>query len=285
VKNSRFIQAHGALLDLESPKIMGVLNATPDSFFSGNRSVQQKRQRELLDQMIQDGADIIDIGGMSSRPGAEIISSRDEVERISPIVDYCIEHYPQTWLSIDTIHGDTARVMLEKGVHLINDISGGQYDPGIVDIVSEYKVPYVCMHMKGVPKTMVHQNKYQDLIRELMLFFKERIQTLSSKGIKDIIIDPGFGFSKNIAQNYQLLHHLHKFKIFDFPLLVGVSRKSMIYKVLNTDPENALNGTTVIHTLALLQGAEILRVHDIKEAKETMQLLAYYQQINAESET
>lgn len=285
MKNSRSIQAHGTLLLLESPKIMGVLNATPDSFFTGNRSVQRNRQLELVGQMIQDGADIIDIGGMSSRPGAEIISSKDEINRISPIVEYCLEYYPEVWLSIDTLHAETARVMLEKGVHLINDISGGQYEPEIIDIVSEFGAPYICMHMKGVPKTMIHQNNYEDLIREIMLFFKDRLELLTSKGVKDIIIDPGFGFSKNISQNYQLLHHLHKFKIFDFPLLIGVSRKSMIYKVLNSVPENALNGTTVIHTLALLQGAEILRVHDVKEAKETIQLLEFYQQINTDSET
>ena len=252
---------------------MGILNATPDSFFSGSASTHLDQLSERAEQLISEGADILDIGGMSSRPGAEIISPEKELERVIPIIEWLSDQYPDTLLSIDTLHSETAGRALEKGVSIINDISGGQYDPEMIDLAADRKVPFVCMHMRGTPKTMKENNVYEDMIRDVMLYFKERIILFKEKGIVDVIIDPGFGFAKNIRQNFQLLQKLHLFQIFDVPVMIGISRKSFIYKTLGINVDDALNGTTIVHTMALQQGVQILRVHDVKAANEVVNML------------
>lgn len=269
---NHLINCKGKLLDLSTPQIMGILNVTPDSFFDGGRYSSVDNALFQVDKMLKEGADIIDIGGMSSRPGAEIISTNEELKRVLPIVQAIQKRFPQTILSIDTVKAEVAKQGVEAGGHIINDISAGQFDKKLYQTVADLGVPYILMHMNGSPKTMQHNPEYDNVITHVTDFFIKEVGVLKGLGVKDIILDVGFGFGKSIAHNYQLLKQLSDFKIFDLPMLVGVSRKSMIYKLLNIEPDAALNATSVLHLAALQNGGNLLRVHDVKEAKEVVHL-------------
>lgn len=258
----------GSIFEIDSPLLMGIINVTPDSFYSGSRYSHESDIIHRVEEMIQEGADIIDLGAMSSRPGADIISAEEEWGRLGSIISHIKSRWPKICISIDTIHSEIASKSLIAGADWINDISGGEYDSDMVSVVANHGAPYVCMHMRGTPKTMKSLSNYEDVVSSVYTYFSQRIRFLRDQGIKDIVIDPGFGFAKNIDQNFQLLNALNLFHSLDCPILVGLSRKSMIYKTLNIKPEQALNGTTALHTTALLQGAHILRVHDVREARE-----------------
>lgn len=267
------INCNGILINLETPKVMGIVNVTPDSFYKGSRIENERELSLKVDAMVQEGVDILDLGAMSSRPNAKIIDPKEEWGRLTFAIDYVISNHSSIPISIDTIHSFVAQNALNKGCHVINDISGGHFDEEMIPVVSQFNVPFIAMHMKGTPKNMVQLNKYPNgLLIDILAYCKERIQTLQDFSIRDIIIDPGFGFAKNINQNFEILSLFHTLKILDKPLLAGVSRKSMIYKTLHTEPEESLNGTTVLNMVALQQGANILRVHDVKEAKEVITL-------------
>ncbi|MFP4526814.1 MAG: dihydropteroate synthase [Bacteroidales bacterium] len=273
----RYINCKGSLMDLSTPRVMGVLNVTPDSFYDGgnynNKSIAIKRVEKMLD----DGADIIDVGGYSSRPGADDISHKEEWGRLEPVLELIREHHPDTIISVDTFRSEIAGEAYSKyNIDIINDISGGELDSNMFTTIAELQVAYVMMHMKGNPQNMKEKAQYDDLIGEISGYFSEKINLLRALGVKDPIIDPGFGFSKTVDQNYFLLKNLKDLAVFNLPLLVGLSRKSMIYKYLDIKSQDALNGTTALNTLALTQGADILRVHDVKEAKETIRLFQKY---------
>ena len=272
------INCKGKLLDLSSPVIMGILNVTPDSFFDGGRYQQEKSILQQVEKMLKDGATIIDIGGMSSRPGAEFVSIETELKRVIPIVEKIVQQFPEAIISIDTIRAKVAQEGIEAGGHIINDISTGQFDEDLLPTVAKLDVPYILMHMQGKPSTMQQAPTYNNVLLEVTDFFIQKIEALRTLGVKDIILDVGYGFGKTVEHNYQLLKYLSDFKIFDLPLLAGISRKSMICKVLKVNPPKALNGTTALHMVALQQGAKILRVHDVKEAKQVIQL---WQQLEA----
>ena len=262
------INCKGKLIDISTPKVMGILNATPDSFYDGG---QYKDEQSILNQvetMLNEGATFIDIGGYSSRPGADYVSETEELSRVVPVVELILKHYPETLISIDTFRSEVAKKSIEAGAAIINDISAGHLDENMIATVGQLGVPYIMMHMKGNPKTMQQQTDYDDLIKDINSYFAERIAKAHAAKINDIIIDPGFGFAKTTEQNYELLNNMELLQIVDKPVLAGVSRKSMIYKTLNTTSENALNGTTALHMVALQKGAKILRVHDVKEAVE-----------------
>ncbi|MFT6320129.1 MAG: dihydropteroate synthase [Granulosicoccus sp.] len=273
------LNCNGQLIDLSEPIIMGVLNVTPDSFFDGGKYENVKALLQQVGKMISAGAMIIDVGGMSSRPGAEIINVSEELSRVIPIIKQIKEHFPTIIISIDTVRSEVARQSVAAGASIINDISAGSIDDQMFETVAELNVPYILMHMQGKPENMQQHPDYQDVTKNVLDFFIEKIGELRELGVKDIILDPGFGFGKTIQHNYQLLQNFAIFKILDLSLLAGISRKSMIYKVLDSTPEEALNGTTVLNTLALERGAKILRVHDVKEAKETITL---WKQLNQE---
>jgi dihydropteroate synthase len=273
------LNCNGQLIDLSEPIIMGVLNVTPDSFFDGGKYENVKALLQQVGKMISAGAMIIDVGGMSSRPGAEIINVSEELSRVIPIIEQIKEHFPAIIISIDTVRSEVARQSVAAGASIINDISAGSIDDQMFETVAELNVPYILMHMQGKPEDMQQDPDYQDVTKNVLDFFIEKIRELRALGVKDIILDPGFGFGKTIQHNYQLLQNFAIFKILDLSLLAGISRKSMIYKVLDSTPEEALNGTTVLNTLALERGAKILRVHDVKEAKETITL---WKQLNQE---
>lgn len=257
---------------------MGILNATPDSFYSGSRVQTEKDIVERAAQMIGEGAHFLDVGGYSTRPGAPQVTEEEERRRIRPAIDRLVKEFPDTPLSVDTFRADIAKESIDRGASLINDVTGGEGDPRMMEVVASLGVPYVLMHMRGTPQTMNSLTHYDDLIREITRYFQEKIYRLRSLGVRDIILDPGFGFAKNVAQNFELLNHLDWFReVFRLPLLVGLSRKSMIWRTLETTPEEALNGTTGLHMLALRQGAAILRVHDVKPAVEC---IALYQKTN-----
>ena len=251
---------------------MGVLNCTPDSFFDGGRYKDEASILKQVNQMLKDGATFIDVGAYSSRPGAEDVSVKQELKRIIPVVALIVKNYPEAILSIDTFRSTVAEACIDAGASIINDIYAGFGDEKMLSTAAKLKVPYIMMHMRGTPKTMQQQTIYKNLIEEILYFFSERLAAAKSAGIIDLIIDPGFGFAKTTEQNYELLRQLQSFKIIDHPLLVGVSRKSMIYKLLGTTPDDALNGTTALNMVALEKGAQILRVHDVKEAMECVQL-------------
>ncbi len=251
---------------------MGILNSTNDSFYSQSRVPSLDTALSVAAQMLKDGATLLDIGGYSTRPNAEDVPLQAEIDRVCPIIEQLSLNFPHIFLSIDTFRAEVAEAALRAGAHLINDISGGQLDPAIWQIAAKYKAPYVLMHSRGTPKTMMQLTQYEDLVPNIFDFFTERIQTLHQLGLTDIVLDLGFGFAKDVAQNYQLLANLNVFKAFHLPILVGVSRKSMICKPLQIKPELALNGTTVLNTLALTRGARILRVHDVREASEAIRL-------------
>ena len=267
-----FINCKGKLIDLSQPKVMGIINITPDSFYSGSRSNTEKEILKTAERMLKEGADFLDLGAYSSRPGADDIPVEEELKRMLPAVEAILKEYPEALLSIDTFRARVAEESIKAGAAMINDISAGNLDKNMLKIIAKYQVPYIMMHMKGTPQNMKDLNQYDDLLHDVLFYFSGRIKAARERGINDIIIDPGFGFAKNIEQNYELLSKLELFQNLELPLLVGVSRKSMIWKKLNISADEALNGTTVLNTAALLKGANILRVHDVKEAMESIKL-------------
>ena len=276
MKTPLYINVNGRLMDLSEPQVMGILNVTPDSFYARSRSETEKDIIQRLYQIIDEGASIIDIGGYSSRPNAEHISVEEEMSRLRNGLEIIRKHHPDAVVSVDTIRADVAKMCVEEyGVAIINDISAGQMDEQMFPTIAKLGVPYIIMHMKGTPQDMQVSPKYDHFLKEIFYYFSEKVQKLRDLGVKDIIIDPGFGFSfgKTLELNYELMNHLEEFNLFELPLLVGVSRKTMIYKLLGTTPEEALNGTTALHTIALLKGANILRVHDVKEAVESIKIV------------
>lgn len=275
------INCKGNLIDISVPKVMGILNLTPDSFYDGGKYKDEKSILVQSEKMISSGATFVDLGAYSSRPNAENITEEEELGRVLPIVELLVKNFPDALLSIDTFRNRIAKKCLEAGAVMINDISAGRLDEHMPDLIAEFKVPYVMMHMRGNPKTMQQQTDYKDLIIDIRNYFSERIGLARSMGINDIIIDPGFGFSKTRRQNFDLLRNLDLFKSFQVPILVGLSRKSMIYKTLDGDAGTALNGTTALNMMALYKGANILRVHDVKEAVECVKL---YQELRQEGE-
>ena len=266
------INIKGNLLDLNKPKIMGILNVTPDSFFDGGLYNTEKKVDIQVMKMIEDGMDILDVGGYSSRPGAKEISIDEEIDRVIPVVKFIRKKYPELILSVDTFRSEVARNCLDLGVDIINDISAGCIDKNILDVVSEYNCPYIMMHMKGTPQTMQINPEYDNLIKELLIFFAKRIYLAREKGIIDIIVDPGFGFGKTLDHNYTIIKKIENFKLLDLPVMVGISRKSFITKQLDIDKKDSLNGTTALNMYFLEKNVNILRVHDVKEAKECIRL-------------
>lgn len=266
------VNCSGRLLDLRQPCLMGVLNVTPDSFYDGGRFKSPDRALAQVEQMLREGADMVDIGGMSSRPGAELIGPEQELSRIAPVVREVVRRFPDLILSVDTIYGRTVEELAPMGIGLVNDISAGRVDDGLIEAVVRHKLPYVLMHMQGKPRDMQKQPRYENVSLEVLDFFIDRVGELRRRGVGDIILDPGFGFGKSLEHNYTLLKKMHVFGILDLPIMAGISRKSMIYKLLHTDPQGALNGTTALHMVALQQGARILRVHDVKPAAEVIKL-------------
>ena len=274
MKTPLFINVNGKLMDLSQPQVMGILNVTPDSFYAGSRGVAERDIIDRLRQMTDEGASIIDIGAYSSRPDADDVSTEEEMARLRHALNLVRQHQPDAVVSVDTFRADVARMCVEEyGVAMVNDISAGEMDDEMFPTISRLGVPYIAMHMKGTPQTMQINPQYEHFLKEIFYFFSEKVQKLRDLGVKDIIIDPGFGFGKTMEHNYQLMNHLEEFKLFGLPLLVGISRKSMIYKLLGTTPEEALNGTTVLNTIALQKGAHILRVHDVKAAVEAVKIV------------
>ena len=267
------INLKGELIDLLQPKIMGILNLTPDSFYDGGQFNVLDRALEQTEKMIYEGAFFIDLGACSTKPGAKDISEDEEKKRLYPILEKLIEKFPKQHFSIDTYRSSVAAGSLDRGASMINDISGGQFDSLMMKTVGKFNVPYVLMHILGTPKEMQKNPKYKNIVQEVLYYFSESVQNAYSNGINDVIIDPGFGFGKTLEHNFELLKNLDLFKSLELPVLVGISRKSMIYKKLGISPDEALNGTTVLNTLALLKGVNILRVHDVKQTKESIDLL------------
>ncbi|MDT0641702.1 dihydropteroate synthase [Zunongwangia sp. F363] len=268
------INCAGKLIDLSQPKVMGILNITPDSFFSGSRTAEKDAVLSKAEKMLEDGADFLDIGGYSSRPQAENISVETELKRVVPVVELLLQYFPNALLSIDTFRSKVAEESIATGAHIINDISAGNLDKKMIPIIAKYQVPYIMMHMKGTPQNMKEQNQYKNMLQEILYYFSEKVKQVREAGINDLIIDPGFGFAKNITQNFELLNKLEIFQMLELPVLTGISRKSLIYKTLNTTAENALNGTSILNTICLQKGANILRVHDVKEAVECVKLVS-----------
>ncbi|MDA9176819.1 dihydropteroate synthase [Flavobacteriaceae bacterium] len=269
------LNINGGVFDLSSPKIMGILNVTPDSFYDGGVFSNEKKILAQVEKMILDGADIIDIGGFSSKPGAKTISLKEEEKRVIPIIKLINKTFNKIIISVDTFRSEIAEKSLNEGASIINDISGGDLDKNIYQISYKYKAPYIMMHMNGVPSNMQNNPKYENINHDIIKDFTSKIDSAEKKGVCDIIIDPGFGFGKTIQHNYQILNNLKLYTVLKKPILVGISRKSMIYKLLKTDPSKALNGTTSLNTIALINGANILRVHDVKEAKEVIKLYSF----------
>jgi len=266
------INCKGELICFDTPKVMGILNITPDSFYAQSRTTPAEVLRKA-EQMLEEGATFVDIGGYSSRPNAQEVSPQEELQRVVPVVEALVKHFPDIRISVDTFRAEVARESLEAGACIINDISAGQIDPAIWEVVAHYQVPYITMHMRGTPQTMQTYTEYDKLTKDILYYFSQIKDKARQLRINDLIIDPGFGFSKTLAQNYELMQQLALFKALECPILVGISRKSMIYKLLDTTPETALNGTTVLNTFALLHGADILRVHDVKEAVECVKIV------------
>ena len=267
------INCKGKLIDLSTPKVMGILNLTPDSFYDGGKLSSEKDILSQADKMLNKGATFLDLGGYSSRPGAAFVSEDEELKRVLPVVNLILESFPEALLSIDTFRSNIAKQCIESGAAMVNDISGGNMDENMFKTIADLQVPYIMMHMRGTPETMMQNTDYQNITKELVLYFSEKIAKAKTYEINDFIVDLGFGFSKTMEQNFELLSNLEIFKNLEVPLLVGISRKSMIYKTLGVSPKDALNGTTALHSIALHKGASILRVHDVKEAVETINLL------------
>jgi len=270
----QYINAGGKLLDLAIPRVMGILNITPDSFYSGSRYSTDEDILSAATRMLEDGADILDVGGYSSRPGAADISIQEEGARVLKAIKLISREFPEAIISVDTFRADIAReAVVECGANMINDISGGDADSEMFFTIENLNVPYILMHMKGNPRSMQNKPVYEDIVADILKWFGERIFRLNSSGVKDIIIDPGFGFGKTIDHNFELLRRLGDFSIAGLPVVVGISRKSMIWKTLDISADEALNGTTALNAIALFNGADILRVHDVKEAVQTVQLI------------
>ena len=274
ITTARYINVNGSLLDLSQPRVMGILNVTPDSFYAGSRTQTEAEIVRRVKQIVSEGAAIIDIGAYSSRSNADNVSAREEMERLRMGLKILFEIQPDAVVSVDTFRADVARMCVEEyGVAIINDIAAGEMDANMFHTVAALNVPYIMMHMQGTPQSMQQHPHYDNLLKEVFLYFARKVQQLRDLGVKDIILDPGFGFGKTMEHNYELLSNLEEFRIFELPLLVGVSRKSMIYRLLDITPQEALNGTTVLDTICLLKGADILRVHDVKEAVETVRIV------------
>jgi dihydropteroate synthase len=272
----RTLSCNGQLVDLSIPKVMGILNLTPDSFYKESRVIADNDLLFQAEKMLSQGAAFLDIGGYSSRPGADFVTQEEELNRVLPAVKKIKKEFPDTLLSIDTFRSEVAYQCISEGGNLINDISGGSLDSKMFETVAKLQVPYIIMHMRGTPQTMGALTHYDNITTEITSYFSEKLNLAKKVGIHDVIIDPGFGFAKTRQQNFEILNHLEHFKLLEAPLLIGISRKSMIYKTLGIKPEQALNGTTVLHTLALQKGASILRVHDAKEALETIKLMQQF---------
>ena len=271
---NKTLRLGGNLLDLSTPKVMGILNLTPDSFFDGGKFDSVDAALMQADKMISEGADLLDLGGMSTRPGAEMIDANEELRRVIPVVQAVQIRFPAIPLSIDTVHGKVAEEAIHSGVSMINDISAGSFDASIIEIAAKYQVPYVLMHMQGSPGDMQLAPSYKNIAEEVFEFLLKGCQDLKSKNINQIIIDPGFGFGKSLEHNYELIRNFDLLHQIGFPVMIGISRKSIICKLLKVHPENALNGSTSLHTILLLKGANILRVHDVKEAVETIKIVS-----------
>ncbi|MCC9074108.1 dihydropteroate synthase [Flavobacterium sp. F-65] len=266
------INCKGQLIDLSVPKVMGILNVTPNSFFDGGKYDSDQAILTQVEKMLSDGATFIDLGAYSSKPSAEFVSEQEELDRIVPVVQLILEHFPDVLLSIDTFRSEVAKACIENGAAIINDISGGNLDDKMFEVIAQYNVPYILMHMRGTPQTMQSLTDYDDIVKEMLFYFSEKVAQARNLGINDVILDPGFGFSKTLDQNYEVLQKMELFNVLELPVLAGFSRKSMIYKELNTSQQEALNGTTVLNTISLTKGAKILRVHDVKEAMECVVL-------------
>lgn len=272
--NTQYINVNGSLMDLSKPCVMGILNVTPDSFYEGCRMQTETDITYRVEQIIKEGAGMIDIGAYSSRPNAKNVSPQEEMERLRMGLTVLRKVQPHAIVSVDTFRADVARMCVEEyGVAIINDIAAGEMDKDMFRTVAKLNVPYIMMHMKGTPQNMQQHPHYDDFLKDVFLYFTRKVQQLRDMGVKDLILDPGFGFGKTMKHNYELLAHLGEFRVFELPLLVGVSRKSMIYNLLGTTSQEALNGTTVLNTLSLLKGADILRVHDVREAVETVKIV------------
>jgi len=278
-KNIRPVRCGNKMIDFSTPKIMGVLNLTPDSFYDGGKFQQEKSVVEQTFRMLKEGADMIDLGAVSTRPGAELIAEKEELNRIIWPLQLLVKEFPDTIFSIDTFRSNVAKECIKSGAYIINDISGGNMDDKMFETVAELKVPYILMHMHGTPENMQKSPISGNIIELIRQFFEEQIEKLHSFGVEDIILDPGFGFGKTLKCNYTMLRNLEKLRIDNLPILGGISRKSMINKVINVKPSEALNGTTVLNTIALQNGANILRVHDVKEAREAIEIVRFSEEL------
>ncbi|MGV9003623.1 dihydropteroate synthase [Flavobacterium sp.] len=268
------INCKGQLIDLSTPKVMGILNLTPNSFFDGGKYKDESSILKQVEKMLLDGATFIDVGAYSSKPDAELVSESEEINRLLPVLTKVLESFPETLVSVDTFRSSIAKYAIESGACMINDISAGSLDDNMFKTVADLQVPYIMMHMKGTPQSMQSLTHYDNIVKEIVLYFSKKIAIARSFGINDIIIDPGFGFSKTIEQNFEVMSNLELFQLLELPLLVGISRKSMIYKTLHTTSEFSLNGTTILNTICLHKKANILRVHDVKEAVECVKLIS-----------
>jgi dihydropteroate synthase len=267
------INCRGQLIDLSEPQLMGILNRTPDSFYASSRSSDLTDFLNQAEKQLSEGALFLDVGGYSSRPGADDVSEAEEIKRVVPAIEALAKRFPEAFISVDSFRSGVARKALEVGAHLINDITAGQGDPAMWEVAREMQVPYIAMHMRGTPQTMQQQTEYKDLMKDLLLYFSQLKSKAAALGLNDLLIDPGFGFAKNREQNFQVLAQLELLQSLGLPILIGLSRKSMIYKTLETSPEKALNGSTALHAIALYNGAHIIRTHDIAEARECVRLV------------
>lgn len=266
------INCKGQLIDLSIPKVMGILNVTPNSFFDGGKYKNEEEIISQVNKMLSEGATFIDIGAYSSKPSAEFVTEAEEIERIVPVIELILKYFPEALLSIDTFRAEVAKAGIESGAAIINDIAAGELDDKMFDVIAKYNVPYIMMHMRGNPQTMQTLTHYDDIVKEMLFYFSEKVKKARGLGINDLILDPGFGFAKTTDQNYEVLQKMELFNLLELPVLAGVSRKSMIYNTLGNSAQEALNGTTVLNTIALTKGAKILRVHDVKEAIECVTL-------------
>lgn len=262
----------GQLIDLSVPRVMGILNLTPNSFFDGGKYNNEDEIITRATNILTEGADFIDLGGYSSKPNAEFVSEQEEIDRVVPAIELILRHFPDALLSIDTFRAGVAKASIESGAAIINDIAAGELDDKMFDVIAKYNVPYIMMHMRGNPQTMQSMTQYDDIMKEMLFYFSEKVQKARSLGINDLILDPGFGFAKTTDQNFEVMQKMELFNLLELPVLAGISRKSMIYKTLHITAEEALNGTTILNTIALSKGAKILRVHDVKEAVECVTL-------------
>lgn len=274
------INCKGKLIDFNTPKVMGVINTTPNSFYAESRKTSAEDILKQAESMLAAGATFLDLGGYSTQPGAPTISETEEINRVLPAIELILKNFPKALISIDTFRAQVADKSVATGAAIINDISAGSLDPKMMQTVAEHQVPYIMMHMRGTPQNMKELDTYENLLQEILFYFSEKIKTATNLGINDVVIDPGFGFAKNLKQNFELLNHLELFKNLELPVLAGLSRKSMIYKTLETTAAEALNGTTILNTIALTKGASILRVHDVKEAVECVKLFNQLQSNN-----